>query len=108
MNDDKALNMLSALSQKTRFQVFRLLMANGCDGMAAGKIAENLAVPQNTLSSHLTILTNAGLITMERQGRHLIYKAAIGETRDFIEFLVSDCCQGNPEICELPFHLMKN
>jgi len=101
MTDDRAVEMLSALSQTTRFKVFRMLMAAGDCGMAAGKIADNLNVPQNTLSSHLSILSNAGLISVKREGRHLIYATDISETRTLIGFLVNDCCNGNPEICSI-------
>jgi len=103
MTDEQAVEMLNALSQITRFKVFRLLMSEGDSGMAAGKIAEALGVPQNTLSSHLTILSNAGLISVTRQGRKLIYAADIPEARTLIGFLVNDCCHGHPEVCSIAF-----
>lgn len=101
MNDEKAVLMLSALAQPTRFCVFRLLMTRGEAGESAGEIARHLDVPQNTLSSHLNILSNAGLVMSERDGRKLIYRACVDDTKDFIGYLVNDCCDGHPEICAI-------
>ena len=102
INDDKAVKILGALAQTTRFQVFRLLMKQGPEGLAAGVISAELGVPQNTLSSHLAILSGAGVIQAARQGRSLIYSVDIEATKDFIDYLVIDCCEGHPGICSLP------
>jgi len=100
MTDEaQAVRQLSALAQTTRLQAFRLLMQRGEEGLAAGLIAEKLGVPQNTLSSHLSVLSNADLIAARREGRSLIYSVNISATRQFLEYLVSDCCQGHPEVC---------
>ncbi len=101
MNDDDAVSQLSALAQATRFGVFRLLMRQGKKGMAAGDIAKELAVPQNTLSAHLTILSNANLINSKRHGRSMIYSVDLDRTRDLMSYLVNDCCDGHPEICSI-------
>lgn len=101
MNDDNAVSKLSALAQSTRFSVFRLLMAHGEAGLSAGAIATQVGVPQNTLSAHLNILSNAGLVQARREGRSQIYSVRINETRDFIDYLVHDCCNGHPEICAI-------
>lgn len=99
MNDDIAVKIFSALSQPTRFSVFRLLIKHGKDGMPAGKIAEELGVQQNTLSSHLNIMANARIISYERNGRVLNYKVEMEYTRLFMDYLVTDCCNGKPELC---------
>ncbi|WP_262691007.1 ArsR/SmtB family transcription factor [Kordiimonas aestuarii] len=101
MNDDQVISQLSALAQATRFGVFKLLIRQGEAGMPAGAIAEALGVPQNTLSTHLNILSNAGLVSSRREGRSLIYSVAINETRSFLNYLVNDCCEGHPELCDL-------
>ncbi len=69
--------------------------------MQAGAIAERLGVPQNTLSAHLNILSGAGLVKARREGRNMIYSVAIAETRDLLSYLINDCCDGHPELCEL-------
>ena len=71
------LKQLSALSQETRLLTFRVLMAAGVDGLQAGAIAEALDIAPNKLSSHLNILTQSGLVSVERQGRRMIYRARI-------------------------------
>ena len=101
MNDTQAIEMLAALAQETRFNIFRLLMRKGEQGLSAGEIAKELDVLQNTLSSHLKILTQAGIVESTRNGRHLIYAVRLEETRDFIGHLVNDCCDGHPEVCAI-------
>jgi DNA-binding transcriptional ArsR family regulator len=56
-------------------------------------------VPHNTLSTHLAILTRAGLIEAERQSRSIIYRANLAALREMTLFLVKDCCGGNAELC---------
>jgi DNA-binding transcriptional ArsR family regulator len=67
--------------------------------LPAGEIARQLGVPQNTMSTHLTILARAGLVRSERQSRSIIYRADLGCFREMTLFLVSSCCGGNPDLC---------
>lgn len=99
MGNDSALAALTALSQATRLDVFRLLVRAGPEGLAAGEIASGLGVVQNTMSSHLAILTGAGLIRRQRHGRVIRYRADYERMRALLRFLLEDCCQGNPAIC---------
>lgn len=99
MDTDKALLAFAALSQSTRLDVFRLLVAHEPEGLAAGEVARKLDVPHNTLSTHLGILARAGLIVAERQSRLIIYRAQLDAVRDLASFILRDCCGGKPEIC---------
>ncbi|WP_233503380.1 ArsR/SmtB family transcription factor [Sphingomonas psychrotolerans] len=94
-----AVEALSGLAHASRLAVFRLLVRAGSDGMAAGNIAREVGALPNTLSTHLTILGNAGLIRSRRDGRSVIYSADYDGMRDLLGFLVADCCAGRPEIC---------
>ena len=94
-----AVQKLSALSQETRLAVFRLLVKAGPDGLAAGEVARTLCVPANTLSSQLTLLANAGLVTSRRDGRSIIYAADYDGMSGLLVWLMEDCCQGRPEVC---------
>ena len=96
----KAVNALSALAQPTRLAVFRLLVQAGQTGMAAGEIAAALDVRQNTMSTNLLILVEAGLARNSRDGRTIRYTANLDGTRQFLGFLVQDCCGGRPELCQ--------
>jgi len=99
MENDSAIAALGALAQETRLEVFRLLVRHEPAGMAAGEIARQLGVPQNTMSAHLGILARAGLIQSARQSRSIIYRADLGGLRALTLFLVKDCCAGAPALC---------
>jgi len=96
----RAVMALGALAQESRLKVFRLLIKRGPGGMAAGEIARNLAVPHNTMSAQLAILSRAGLVTSRRNGRSIIYAVDLDGTRQLLAFLVEDCCRGSPDVCE--------
>ncbi|WP_420433496.1 ArsR/SmtB family transcription factor [Hyphobacterium sp.] len=98
MDKPTALDALSALSQESRLDVFRLLVKAGDDGLPAGDIAMHLGVRQNTMSTQLAILTRAGLIQRRREGRTIRYAADFQGMRGLIRYLMSDCCGGVPEI----------
>lgn len=99
METNDAIDALAALAQPTRLNAFRLLMTVEPDGLPAGDVARLLEVPQNTMSTHLAILERAGLISSERQGRSIVYRAGIDTVRDVTRFLVNDCCGGRPDLC---------
>lgn len=94
-----AISALGALAQGTRLDVFRLLVRHESGGMAAGEIARELNVPQNTMSAHLGILARAGIVRSERHSRSIIYRADLDGLRELMLFLVKDCCAGSPELC---------
>jgi len=99
MDTKSALDCLAALGQETRLETFRLLTREAPDGLHAGEIARRLGVVQNTMSAHLTVLVHAGLITADRQGRHIAYRADHEAIAALLRFLMEDCCQGTAELC---------
>ena len=99
MESEAAILSLAALAQSTRLDVFRLLVKHEPQGLAAGEIARALAVPQNTMSSHLAILARAGLVLAERSGRSIVYRANIAQLGGVVDFLMEDCCGGLAEPC---------
>jgi ArsR family transcriptional regulator len=99
MEKEKAVLSLAALAQSTRLEAFQILVKHEPDGLAAGDLARQLEVPQNTLSAHLTILAHAGLVTSQRFSRSIVYRANLSEFQDVVLFLLRDCCGGRPEIC---------
>jgi ArsR family transcriptional regulator, arsenate/arsenite/antimonite-responsive transcriptional repressor len=99
MESEQAILALAALAQPTRLDVFRLLVKQEPDGLAAGDIAKALMVPQNTMSSHLAILSRAGLVTAQRFSRSIVYRADLDAFRAVMLFMVRDCCDGRPEVC---------
>jgi DNA-binding transcriptional ArsR family regulator len=99
MESEQAILSFAALAQPTRLEVFRLLVRAEPKGISAGELAKSLAVPANTLSSHLNVMTRAGLVRGERHSRTIIYRARVDELRALIGFLLKDCCDGRPDIC---------
>jgi len=99
MESEQAILALAALAQPTRLDVFRLLVKHESEGLAAGDVAKALAVPQNTMSSHLGVLSRAGLVTAERFSRSIVYRADLDAFRSVMLFMLRDCCDGRPEIC---------
>jgi ArsR family transcriptional regulator len=95
-----ALSGLNALSQETRLWVFRLLVQAGPDGLSAGEISDALNARQNTMSSHLSQLHRAGLISRHRQGRNIVYRANFASIRGLVNFLMEDCCAGALDSCK--------
>lgn len=99
MDESSAIDVLSALAQPTRLAAFRGLAAAYPAEVSAGDIARICDVPPNTMSSHLAILTRAGLITGDREGRVVRYRAGLDRVRELVAFLARDCCDGRPELC---------
>src|SRR6202140_3073101 len=99
MESEVAILALAALAQSTRLDVFRLLAKHEPAGLAAGDIARSLAVPQNTMSSHLGVLSRAGLVSAQRFSRSIVYRADLTRFQAVVLFMLKDCCDGRPEIC---------
>jgi ArsR family transcriptional regulator, arsenate/arsenite/antimonite-responsive transcriptional repressor len=99
METESTILALAALAQSTRLEVFRLLIKHEPEGLAAGEIAKTLAVPQNTMSAHLAVLSRAGLVTARRISRSIVYRADLARFQAVMLFMLNDCCDGRPEIC---------
>ncbi len=99
MELDSAVDALSALAHESRLAIFRLLVPEGSDGLMAGEIGERMGIAANALSFHLTRLRYAGLVTVRRNGRQMIYAAAYDGMQSLMGFLTENCCQEDPEGC---------
>ena len=100
MDSEPAILALAALAQPTRLEAFRLLVRHEPDGLPAGEISDRLAVPTNTMSAHLGVLSRAGLVTSERRSRSIVYRADLDRVRDLVLFLLQDCCEGRADLCK--------
>ena len=96
----QAIAVMSALAQPTRLEVFTQLARARPDGLSAGDIAARTGTPATTMSAHLAILSRAGLVTSEKAGRHIIYKAEPDAVRDLALFLMHDCCLGCADVTD--------
>lgn len=99
MERTKALTAFAALSQDVRLDAFRALVRAGQDGLTAGEIADLLKVRPNTLSTNLALLHSGGLVTRDREGRSMRYRADFGGVKELLSFLLKDCCGGQTEQC---------
>ena len=97
MKEIDVVKALAALAQTSRLKTFRALVVAGQTGLVPGFMAEQMEIPSATLSFHLKELMHAGLVTQERNGRHLIYRANYDAMNDVIAYLTENCCQG--ELC---------
>src|SRR5438045_2713135 len=89
-----AVAALSALAQDNRLDVFRLLVQAGPRGMSAGDIAEALDIAPNTLTFHFDKLRAAGLISVQRDGRSMIYATRFETMNNLLSYLTENCCGG--------------
>jgi DNA-binding transcriptional ArsR family regulator len=94
METTNAVTALAALAQDSRLDVFRLLVQAGTQGLPAGEIAAALGVPPNTLSFHFDRLRFAGLVSVRRNGRSMIYSANFSAMTALVAFLTENCCDG--------------
>ena len=96
MESIEAVRALAALAQSHRLAAFRQLVVAGHAGLTPGVLAERLAMPAPTLSFHLKELLHAGLVSQERDGRNLIYRARFSQMQALVGFLTDNCCGGVP------------
>ena len=92
---------LGALAQINRLNIFRLLVVAGQDGMYPGDMASALGVSANSLSFHLKELLHCELVSQEREGRNLRYRANMTQMKALLIYLTDECCQGQ-QCVELP------
>ena len=96
MEEIDVVKSLAALAQPVRLRVFRALVFAGPAGLTPGTLSEQLDVPATSLSFHLKELMHAGLVSQERAGRHLIYRADFAHMTSLLSYLTEHCCQGQP------------
>jgi DNA-binding transcriptional ArsR family regulator len=96
VNEKSAVAALAALAQEARLRVFRALVGAGPQGMTPSALAAMLDIPGSTLSFHLKELVHAGLVNVEREGRNLHYRPALGRMNELLAYLTDHCCLGQP------------
>lgn len=104
MKQPQAITALAALAQENRLDTYRLLVQAGPAGMPAGEVAAALGLPPNTLTFHFDRLREAGLVTVRREGRSMIYAAQFDQMNALLGYLTDNCCGGDqscaPAACE--------
>ena len=100
MKPAQVVKALAALAQPTRLAIYRLLVAHGPEGMAAGQVAEKLKVSPATMSFHFKTLSHAGLLDSRQDGRFVYYAANFAVMNGMVAYLTENCCGGNPDACK--------
>ena len=104
MEEKDVVKALTALAQTHRLRIFRALVFAGKEGTTPGALANALGVPAATLSFHLKELLNAGLVSQERNGRHLTYRAEYKQMNGVLLYLTDNCCRGAPCLDQATTH----
>ena len=91
-------DMLSAMGAEPRLRIMRLLLSAHPSGMVVGEISEEVEIPNSTLSHHLEKLKNEGLVSVEREGTFLRYRANTEVLQELLGFLYAECCTRNKAI----------
>ena len=99
MKSTEAVTILAALAQGSRLAVYRLLIERAPAGLAASAIAEQLGIPNATLSFHLKELAHAGLVASRQSGRFIYYSPVIESMNSLIGYLTDHCCSQSGEDC---------
>lgn len=100
MKPAQVVKALAALAQPTRLAVYRLLVARGPDGMAAGEVAAKLKASPATLSFHFRTLSHAGLVEGRQEGRFVYYAANYAAMNGIVDYLTENCCGGDASACQ--------
>jgi ArsR family transcriptional regulator, arsenate/arsenite/antimonite-responsive transcriptional repressor len=99
MERSDAIAALAALAQEHRLETYRLLVQAGPEGVSAGQVAASLGLPPNTLTFHFDRLRQAGLVTVRREGRSMIYAARYDTMNALLGYLTENCCGGVAADC---------
>ncbi len=94
-----AIRALAALAQAQRLRAFRALVVAGTQGLTPSAIAALLDIAPSALSFHLKELSHSSLVTVEQQGRNLIYRANFTQMNSLLGYLTQHCCAG--QNCEV-------
>jgi DNA-binding transcriptional ArsR family regulator len=91
-------DMFAAMGTESRLRIMQLLLSAHPDGMFAGEIQSGLGLSASNLSHHLDKLKNEGLVTVQREGTYLRYRADTGSLQDLLGFLYAECCSRSKAI----------
>tara|TARA_E500000318_G_C3542150_1_gene205078 strand:- start:1116 stop:1457 length:342 start_codon:yes stop_codon:yes gene_type:complete len=94
MKENDIAPAFAALGHEARLKIYRQLVKAGEDGLNIGDIGRLLHLPASTLSHHLGMLVQAGLVTQEKQGRETRNRADFEAMGNLVGFITDECCSG--------------
>ncbi len=90
---------LAALAHEGRLKLFRKLIQAGPDGYSCGQLAKLAKVGITTASAQLQVLARANLVTSQRKGKSVIYRADYRRIGGLLSALLKDCCAQSKTPC---------
>lgn len=99
MKADRAVRIFESLASPIRLELYRTVVRRGHAGMVAGEIAGSLGLPPANASFHLKAMTQAGLLTVEQEGRFQRYRADLDSMLGLVGYITDECCGGHPGMC---------
>jgi len=88
-------DVFAALGAEPRLRIVRLLLSAHPEGLVVGEIQADTGISGSTLSHHLEKLKNDDLVTTEREGTFIRYRANTKALQDLLSFLYAECCTRN-------------
>ena len=90
---EDAASMFAALGSEQRLTVLNALVRAGPVGLPIGALGERTGVTGSTLTHHVRILAQAGLVHRVKRGRSIICAAvAYPSVQALSAYLLSECC----------------
>ncbi|MBD3680223.1 MAG: helix-turn-helix transcriptional regulator [Rhodobacteraceae bacterium] len=89
---EQAASTFAALGSEQRLAVLRTLVRAGPEGLSIGQIGQRAGVTGSTLTHHMKILTQSGLVRQDKRGRSIICVADFDATRALSDYLLQQCC----------------
>jgi len=89
----EAASAFAALGSEQRLTALRTLVRAGPQGLTIGELGERSGITGSTLTHHMRILAQSGLVRQARDGRRIIcVGAAYDHVQALCDFLLSECC----------------
>jgi len=85
INYEKASEILKALAHPARLKIVAGLLKDECN---VARVQKVLGLPQSTVSQHLRVLKNAGIIKGRREGTKMCYRVVDAKVRKIVEIIV--------------------
>lgn len=85
MDYEKESEQLKALAHPVRLRMVHGLISHECH---VNKMVDNLGLPQSTVSQHLAILRNRGIVQVRKEGVITCYKVVDPKVREIVKILI--------------------
>jgi ArsR family transcriptional regulator, arsenate/arsenite/antimonite-responsive transcriptional repressor len=88
----RIIEKFKAMGDENRFRILMMLLIRP---LCVCELLEVLDIKGGTLSAHLKLLKNAGIISQKKEGRWIIYSISSPETKRFLDKTKKDIYDGS-------------